>query len=50
MTSLLDIVIIIDQQKEFIVIQECITLGIPTICLIDTDCNLDFTDIPILSQ
>ncbi len=47
MTSLPDIVIIIDQQKEFTAIQECITLGIPTICLVDTDCNPDLTDIPI---
>jgi hypothetical protein len=38
MTSLPDIVIIIDQQKECTAIQECITLGIPTICF-DTDCN-----------
>ncbi len=47
MTSLPDIVIIIDQQKEFTTIQECITLSIPTICLIDRDYNLDLTDIPI---
>ncbi|KAG6539756.1 hypothetical protein Mapa_018912 [Marchantia paleacea] len=47
MTSLPDIVIIIDQQKEFTAIQECITLGIPTICLVDTDCDPDMTDIPI---
>nr|YP_010613852.1 ribosomal protein S2 [Andreaea regularis]QTT78477.1 ribosomal protein S2 [Andreaea rupestris var. fauriei]WAS08597.1 ribosomal protein S2 [Andreaea regularis] len=47
MTGLPDIVIIIDQQKEFTAIKECITLGIPTICLVDTDCNPDLTDIPI---
>nr|QYB18685.1 30S ribosomal protein S2 [Conocephalum conicum]QYB18772.1 30S ribosomal protein S2 [Conocephalum conicum] len=47
MTSLPDIVIIIDQQKELTAIQECITLGIPTICLVDTDCDPDMTDIPI---
>ena len=47
MTSLPYVVIIIDQQKEFTAIQECITLGIPTICLVDTDCNPDLTDIPI---
>nr|YP_009732761.1 ribosomal protein S2 [Buxbaumia aphylla]QHU77103.1 ribosomal protein S2 [Buxbaumia aphylla] len=47
MTNLPDIVIIIDQQKEITAIRECITLGIPTICLVDTDCNPDFTDIPI---
>jgi len=47
MTTLPDIVIIIDQQKEFTAIKECITLGIPTICLVDTDCDPDVTDIPI---
>lgn len=47
MTNLPDVVIIVDQQKEFTAIQECITLGIPTICLVDTDCNPDLTDIPI---
>nr|YP_009041044.1 ribosomal protein S2 [Tetraphis pellucida]AIB08529.1 ribosomal protein S2 [Tetraphis pellucida]QZJ47976.1 ribosomal protein S2 [Tetraphis pellucida] len=47
MTRLPDIVIVIDQQKELTAIQECITLGIPTICLVDTDCNPDLTNIPI---
>nr|ARV78167.1 ribosomal protein S2 [Aneura pinguis]WGO60800.1 ribosomal protein S2 [Aneura pinguis]WGO60886.1 ribosomal protein S2 [Aneura pinguis]WGO60972.1 ribosomal protein S2 [Aneura pinguis]WGO61058.1 ribosomal protein S2 [Aneura pinguis] len=47
MTALPDIVIIIDQRKEFTAIQECITLGIPTICLVDTDCDPNVTDIPI---
>jgi ribosomal protein S2 len=49
MTSLPDIVIIIYQQKEFTTIQECITLSIPTICLIDRDYNLDLTDIPMMT-
>ncbi|KAI8022120.1 hypothetical protein LOK49_LG03G00141 [Camellia lanceoleosa] len=30
MTGLPDIVIIVDQHKEYIALQECITLGIPT--------------------
>nr|ARV78237.1 ribosomal protein S2 [Aneura pinguis]ASN73858.1 ribosomal protein S2 [Aneura pinguis]WGO58392.1 ribosomal protein S2 [Aneura pinguis]WGO58478.1 ribosomal protein S2 [Aneura pinguis]WGO58564.1 ribosomal protein S2 [Aneura pinguis] len=47
MTALPDIVIIIDQRKEFTAIRECITLGIPTICLVDTDCDPNVTDIPI---
>nr|YP_010881498.1 ribosomal protein S2 [Pellia neesiana]WIA68576.1 ribosomal protein S2 [Pellia neesiana]WIA68662.1 ribosomal protein S2 [Pellia neesiana]WIA68748.1 ribosomal protein S2 [Pellia neesiana] len=47
MTTLPDIVTIIDQQEEFTAIQECITLGIPTICLVDTDCDPDMADIPI---
>uniref|UniRef100_A0AAU7E458 Small ribosomal subunit protein uS2c n=1 Tax=Hypericum petiolulatum TaxID=1137009 RepID=A0AAU7E458_9ROSI len=47
MTRLPDIVIIIDQQKEYIALRECITLGIPTISLIDTNCDPDLADMPI---
>lgn len=47
MTGLPDIVIIVDQQKEYTALQECITLGIPTICLIDTNCDPDLADMSI---
>lgn len=47
MTSLPDVVIIIDPQKSTTAIQECIKLGIPTICLVDTDCDPELTDMPI---
>ena len=47
MKDLPDIVIIMDQQKEYIALRECIILGIPTICLIDTNCDPDLADIPI---
>nr|UFK63122.1 ribosomal protein S2 [Osmunda mildei] len=47
MTKLPDIVIIADQHEESTAIKECITLGIPTICVVDTDCDPDLTDIPI---
>nr|YP_009516865.1 ribosomal protein S2 [Cabomba aquatica]AYE67970.1 ribosomal protein S2 [Cabomba aquatica] len=47
MTGLPDIVIIIDQQEEYTSLRECVTLGIPTICLIDTNCDPDLADIPI---
>ncbi|KAJ6886308.1 ribosomal protein S2 [Populus alba x Populus x berolinensis] len=47
MTGLPDIVIIVDQQEEYMALQECITLGIPTICLIDTNCDPDLTNILI---
>ena len=47
MTSLPDIAIITNQQEESIALGECRTLGIPTICLVDTDCDPDLTDIPI---
>nr|YP_010895675.1 ribosomal protein S2 [Chorispora sibirica]YP_010895757.1 ribosomal protein S2 [Chorispora songarica]WJZ19666.1 ribosomal protein S2 [Chorispora sibirica]WJZ19748.1 ribosomal protein S2 [Chorispora songarica] len=47
MTGLPDIVIIIDQQEEYTALRECITLGIPTISLIDTNSNPDLADISI---
>nr|YP_010693717.1 ribosomal protein S2 [Bredia bullata]QFQ40146.1 ribosomal protein S2 [Phyllagathis longearistata]QFQ42077.1 ribosomal protein S2 [Phyllagathis latisepala]UTM99376.1 ribosomal protein S2 [Bredia sp. 849]WCD24383.1 ribosomal protein S2 [Bredia bullata] len=47
MTGLPDIIIIVDQQEEYTALRECITLGIPTICLIDTNCDPDLADISI---
>nr|YP_010381213.1 ribosomal protein S2 [Artabotrys pilosus]UDH59810.1 ribosomal protein S2 [Artabotrys pilosus] len=47
MTGLPDIVIIVDQQKENTALRECLTLGIPTICLIDTNCDPDLADLSI---
>lgn len=50
MKKLPDLVIIVDQKKEFTAIQECIKLGIPTICMLDTNCNPEIVDIPIPSN
>lgn len=47
MTKLPDIAIIMDQHKEYTALRECIILGIPTVCLIDTDCDPDLVDFPI---
>nr|YP_010415933.1 ribosomal protein S2 [Campylotropis howellii]USC52892.1 ribosomal protein S2 [Campylotropis howellii] len=47
MTRLPDIVIIVDQQEEYTALRECRTLEIPTISLIDTNCDPDFADISI---
>ena len=47
MTSLPDVVIIIDPKKNTTAIQECLKLGIPTICLVDTDCDPESTEMPI---
>nr|AZL88029.1 ribosomal protein S2 [Harveyella mirabilis] len=47
MEQLPDLVIIVDQIKEITAIQECIKLGIPTICILDTNCNPEIIDIPI---
>nr|QIQ22854.1 ribosomal protein S2 [Cistanche sinensis] len=47
MTGLPDIVIIVDQHEEYAALRECTILGIPTICLIDTNCDPDLADILI---
>lgn len=47
MNSLPDVVIVVDQKKELTAIQECIKLGIPTICILDTNANPDLVEIPI---
>nr|UNJ16420.1 ribosomal protein S2 [Boldiaceae sp.] len=47
MKRLPDVVIIVDQKREITAIQECIKLGIPTICILDTNCNPELVDIPI---
>jgi small subunit ribosomal protein S2 len=47
MMSLPDIAIITNQQEESIALGECRTLGISTICLVDTNCDPDLVDIPI---
>lgn len=47
MQTLPDIVIVVDQKKETTAIQECIKLNIPTICILDTNCNPEIVDVPI---
>nr|YP_003795569.1 ribosomal protein S2 [Pteridium aquilinum subsp. aquilinum]ADK47580.1 ribosomal protein S2 [Pteridium aquilinum subsp. aquilinum] len=42
-----DIATIADQHEQSIALKECIILGIPTICVVDTDCDPDLVDIPI---
>ena len=47
MYKLPDIVIVVDQKKETTAIQECLKLNIPTVCILDTNCNPEIVDIPI---
>lgn len=47
MRNLPDIVIVVDQKKETTAIQECLKLGVPTICMLDTNCNPEIIDVPI---
>ncbi len=39
--------VVVDVRKEKNALQECRTLGIPTVCLIDTDSDPDYASIPI---
>jgi ribosomal protein S2 len=47
MSSLPDVVIFTNQLKDSLAIQECLKLGIPTICIVDTNCNPDLVPYPI---
>ncbi len=47
MTKLPGALVVIDQRREIIGIREARKLGIPVICLIDTDSDPDFVDIAI---
>lgn len=42
-----DVVIIVDQRREYNAVQECLKLGVPIVSLLDTNCDPDFVDIPI---
>jgi len=42
-----DIVIIVDQKREYNAVQECEKLGIPIVSMLDTNCDPDVVDIPI---
>ena len=47
MSSLPDVVIIIDQRREMTAITECRKLKIPVVSILDTNCDPDLVDIPI---
>jgi small subunit ribosomal protein S2 len=47
MTALPGALVVIDQRREIIAVREAKKMGIPVICLLDTDCDPDFVDIPI---
>ncbi len=47
MTKLPSALVVVDVNREMNAVREAKNLGIPTICLIDTDGDPDFSDIPI---
>jgi small subunit ribosomal protein S2 len=42
-----DIVVIVDQRREYNAILECEKLGVPIVSMLDTNCDPDVVDIPI---
>lgn len=47
MRKIPDIVVIVDQKREYNAVQECQKLDIPIVSLLDTNCDPDVVDIPI---
>lgn len=47
MRKLPDVILIVDQRREYNAVQECQKLGIPIVSLLDTNCDPDTVDIPI---
>lgn len=41
------VIVVVDQRRELIAIKEAKKMGIPVVCLLDTDCDPDTVDIPI---
>jgi small subunit ribosomal protein S2 len=47
MSSLPDVVIFTNQLKDSLAIQECLKLGIPTVSIVDSNCDPDLSPYPI---
>ncbi|AFZ02541.1 30S ribosomal protein S2 [Calothrix sp. PCC 6303] len=47
MRKIPDIVVIVDQRREYNAVQECQKLNIPIVSMLDTNCDPDVVDIPI---
>ncbi len=47
MTRIPDCMVIVDSRKEKNAVREASRLGVPTLALIDTDCDPDLVDLPI---
>ena len=47
MRKIPDVVVIVDQRREYNAVQECLKLALPIVSLLDTNCDPDVVDIPI---
>ena len=50
MPRLPDVAIIVDQKREITAVRECRKLGIPIVSILDTNCDPDLVDVPILGN
>lgn len=47
MRKIPDVVVIVDQRREYNAVQECQKLGIQIVSMLDTNCDPDLVDVPI---
>ena len=47
MRKIPDIIVVVDQKREYNAIQECQKLALPIVALLDTNCDPDVVDVPI---
>jgi small subunit ribosomal protein S2 len=47
MRKIPDVVVIVDQRREYNAVQECQKLDIPIVAMLDTNCDPDTVDVPI---
>jgi len=47
MRKIPDVIVIVDQRREYNAVQECQKLGLTIVSLLDTNCDPDLVDIPI---
>jgi small subunit ribosomal protein S2 len=47
MTNLPDLIVFTNYRKDYLAIQECLRLGIPSIAIVDSNCNPDMIPYPI---
>ena len=47
MRKIPDVIVVVDQKREYNAIQECQKLALPIVALLDTNCDPDVVDVPI---
>ena len=47
MRKIPDVVVIVDQRREYNAVQECQKLRLPIVSMLDTNCDPDVVDVPV---